>query len=114
MTKKELHVVRSKRVRAKVKIGNLPRLSVFRSNRYVFAQVIDPQKGKTLIAVSSAKVPGREKLTKRDAASKVGELIAQQALDKKIKHVVFDRGPYKYHGIVAAVAEGARKGGLQL
>lgn len=76
------------------------RLSVFRSNRYIYAQVIDDTKGATLVAA------------KGELPLKVGEEIAQKALKKKIKDVVFDRGRYRYHGRVKALAEAARKGGL--
>ncbi len=94
---------RHKRVRGKIKgTKKCPRLSVFRSNKHIYAQLIDDEKRKTLIAVSDSQ------------AFKVGKLIAEKALkDLKIKKVVFDKGPYKYHGKVKALAEGAREGGLK-
>ncbi len=107
---------RKKRVRAKVK-GTLaiPRLSLFRSNRHVWAQLIDDTNAKTLISASSleAKEKSKGKMKNVELAYKTGELIANKASEKKIKAVVFDRGGYKYHGIVKAVAEGARRGGLK-
>jgi len=80
-----------------------PRISVFRSNKYIYAQVINDEKGQTL---ASAKADGTE-------AFSVGEALAKKAKAKKITKVVFDKGGYKYHGQVKAVAEGARKGGLE-
>ena len=103
---------RLKRVRNKIaKNISIPRLSVFRSNRYVWAQIIDDQQGKTLVATSSKalKTTG----TKSEKAAKVGEDIAALAIKKKIVNVRFDRGLYKYHGRVKAVADGARKNGLK-
>jgi len=91
-----------------------PRLSVFRSNKAIYAQIIDDQKGKTLVAASSFNLNQEEqKLTKNEKAFKVGQILAQKALKAKIKKVVFDRRAYKYHGRVKALADGARKGGLQ-
>lgn len=93
---------RKMRVRRKLmRVSKLPRLTVFRSNRYIYAQVIDDRKGETLAAAGG----------KEPAA--VGEAIAKKAKVKKIAKVVFDRGPYKFHGRVKAVAEAARKGGLK-
>lgn len=91
-----------------------PRLSVFRSNKAIYAQIIDDGKGKTLAAATSLKL-GKEaqKLTKKEKAFKTGQLLAKKALKAKIKKVVFDRRAYKYHGRVKALADGARKGGLQ-
>ncbi len=108
---------RKRKVRVKVKKQkNLLRLSVFRSNKYIYTQVIDDSKGATLVSFSDAKL-GLEKRkefkTRTDIAAFVGEEIAKKALKKKISKVVFDRGGYRYHGIVKAVAEGARKGGLE-
>jgi len=91
-------------VRAKIK-GTLkvPRLCVFRSSRYIYVQLIDDEKGKTL-AASKGKLSG---------AREVGKSIGRQALKKKIKKAVFDRGGYKYHGRIKALADGAREGGLK-
>lgn len=91
-----------------------PRLSVFRSNKAIYAQIIDDQKSKTLVSASSLNLSQEEqKLTKSEKAFKVGQTLAQKALKAKIKKVVFDRRAYKYHGRVKALADGARKGGLQ-
>ena len=93
-----------------------PRLSVFRSNNHVWAQVIDDTVGKTLLAISDRDLPASVKKIagkKTALAEKVGALVAQKSLEKKITQVVFDRGGYRYHGILRAVAEGARKGGLR-
>lgn len=120
------------RVRVKVKgTKKTPRLSVFRSNRGLYAQLIDDEKGKTLASTSNREATGKSKvqnpkskvksknkqkvetkLTKLEQAREVGKLVAKKALEKKIQKIVFDRGGYKYHGRVKAVAEGAREGGL--
>lgn len=90
------------RVRRRLmRMSKLPRLSVFRSNRYIYGQVIDDKKGITLAAAR-----GKE-------PTEVGEKIAGAAKDKKIAKVVFDRGAYRFHGRVKALAEAARKGGLK-
>jgi large subunit ribosomal protein L18 len=91
-----------------------PRLSVFRSHETIYAQIIDDGKGKTLMAATSLKLAKEaQKLTKKEKAFKTGQLLAKKALKAKIKKVVFDRRAYKYHGRVKALAEGARKGGLE-
>ena len=112
--KKTREISRKIRVRAKIK-GTLdkPRLSVYRSNRFIYAQVIDDTKGKTIVGVSEKNLSLKEKTKKTDKSKELGLLIAKKVLDKKIKEVVFDRGSYKYHGRVKAVAEGARQGGLK-
>jgi large subunit ribosomal protein L18 len=86
-----------------------PRLSVYRSNRYLSAQVIDDTVGRTLVSASSR---GMKKMPRQEVAMAVGELLAEKALKARIKKVVFDRRHYLYHGLVKALAEGARKGGL--
>ncbi|MDO8487294.1 MAG: 50S ribosomal protein L18 [Candidatus Curtissbacteria bacterium] len=94
---------------------SIPRLVVSRSNKYLYAQIIDDTKGETLAAVSTLKVKGMKedsKNPKTNLAYTIGEKLAHDALAKKIKKVVFDRAGYKYHGRVKALAEGARKGGL--
>ncbi len=105
---------RKTRVGKKIK-GTMkrPRLSVFRSNKKVYAQLIDDGARKTLVAASEKDIKSKNKLTKTEKARLVGELLAKKSLKKKIKEVVFDRGPYRYHGRVKALAEGARKGGLK-
>ncbi|MBO4444743.1 MAG: 50S ribosomal protein L18 [Bacteroidaceae bacterium] len=87
-----------------------PRMTVFRSNKQIYVQVIDDLSGKTLAAASSL---GLEKMPKKEQASKVGELIAQKAQEAGIQTVVFDRNGYLYHGRVKEVADAARKGGLK-
>ena len=86
-----------------------PRMSVFRSNKQIYVQVIDDEAGRTLVAASSL---GMEAMPKQEQAEKVGEMIAKKALEAGITTVVFDRNGYLYHGRVKQVAEGARKGGL--
>lgn len=112
----ELRKKRHQRVR--VKLGGTagcPRLNVFRSNRHIYAQIIDDQSGRTLAAASSLD-PGLRDDSPRGsdtvAAEKVGALLARRALDSGISTVVFDRGGYRYHGRVKALADAARKEGL--
>ena len=103
---------RRRRVRAKV-IGTAerPRISVFRSNRGVFAQLIDDSAGATLAAVNWTEDDLR-KLPRMDQAKRAGELLAERAKAAGVEQAVFDRGGYRYHGRVRALAEGAREGGL--
>jgi large subunit ribosomal protein L18 len=103
---------RALRVRSKVRgTAERPRLSVFRSNRAIWAQIIDDSKGRTLANAASVHVTEKG-LSKNDQAVKVGELLAQRAKAAGVAQVVFDRGPYLYHGRVKALADGARQGGL--
>ena len=104
---------RRKRVRRKV-VGTAerPRLSVYRSNVHIYAQLIDDDAARTLAAADSREVGEAE--SRKDAARKVGELIARRAQEAGIEVAVFDRGGNKYHGRIAALAEGAREGGLKL
>jgi len=104
--------IRHKRVRSRV-TGALdrPRLSVFKANRHIYAQLIDDDAGKTLAAASSLEIKSKGKKT--DIAKEVGKLIATKALAKKIKAVKFDRGGFAYHGRIKALADGAREGGLE-
>ena len=129
--KQEKRYRRHKRIRAKIfGTAQRPRLSVFRSAKHIYAQLIDDEKGKTLVAASdlelSRKIPSikrriktkvenqrKIKTGKSTAAYEVGKLIAEKALKKKIRKVVFDRGGYKYHGRVKALAEAVREGGLK-
>jgi len=95
--------------------GSRPRLSIFRSGKHIYAQVIDDRKGTTLAAASSLDEGLQGKLktgANKDAASEVGKLIAERAIAAGVKAVVFDRGGYQYHGRVAALAAAAREGGL--
>lgn len=95
--------------------GGRPRLSVFRSGRHIYAQIIDDAQGRTLAAASTLEKAMRERLRSgadKEAAAAVGRLIAERALAAGVSAVVFDRGPYLYHGRVKALADGAREGGL--
>ena len=112
-TKPRQRLRRRRRVRAKVRgTADRPRLSVFRSNRGMGAQLIDDDAGRTLAAVNwtESDVKG---LQKAEQAKRVGELIAERAKAAGIENAVFDRGGYRYHGRVRALAEGAREGGLR-
>ncbi|MGG5822810.1 50S ribosomal protein L18 [Falsiroseomonas sp. HW251] len=103
------------RYQLKVKSGGRPRLSVFRSGKHIYAQVIDDGQGRTVAAASSLEKTMREGLktgADKDAATAVGKLVAERALAAGVTAVVFDRGPYLYHGRVKALAEAAREGGL--
>ena len=111
-TKNAMRARRAVRVRGKVRgTAERPRLSVFRSNRAIWAQVIDDGSGRTLASASSVNVT-ETGLSKTDQATKVGALIAERAKAAGIERVVFDRGSYLYHGRVKALADGAREGGL--
>ncbi len=112
--KKRVHrEKRRRRVRRKI-VGTArrPRLSVYRSNVHIYAQLVDDYAGHTLAAADSREVGEAENRT--EAARKVGELVAKKAAEAGIEEAVFDRGGNKYHGRVAALAEGARSGGLRL
>ena len=107
-----------KRLRNKARIRKkifgtkeVPRLNVFRSGKHIYAQIIDDLNQTTWLACSSLGLKGQSKAV--DTAKKVGEMIGKQALDNKIKQVVFDRGGFIYHGRVKALAEGARSAGLK-
>ena len=89
-------------------------MSVFRSNKHLWIQLIDDAAGRTLAAVSDKEIPRKGQKGRIAAALLLGGMIAKKAREKDIGSAVFDRGPYQYHGIVQAVAEGARKGGLVL
>ena len=103
---------RHRRVRAVIKgTAARPRLSVFRSSGHIYAQLIDDAKGSTLLSAGDIKNKTKEEGNR--AAYKIGEILAGKAIEKGIKEAVFDRGGYKYHGRVRALAEGARKGGLK-
>jgi large subunit ribosomal protein L18 len=100
------------RVRGKITgTAERPRLTVFRSNKQIYAQVIDDLTGKTLAAASSLKIT--DKASKKEIASKVGELIAKSAQEAGVTSVVFDRNGYLYHGRIKELADAARKGGLK-
>ena len=105
---------RHRRVRKKVSgTAERPRLAVFRSSKHIYVQAIDDLAGRTLVAASTVEADQRAGATATvDAAKKVGLLLAQRAKDAGISTVVFDRGGFNYHGRIAAVADGAREGGL--
>lgn len=99
-----------RRVRAKISgTAERPRLAVFRSNRFISAQLIDDTKGATLAAASSQEIKDT-----KNVAEEVGKILAKKAIAKKIKSAVYDRRSYKYHGQVKSLAEGARSGGLKI
>lgn len=113
LKKQEKRYRRHRRVRAKVSgTSERPRLCVFRSAKHIYAQMIDDQRGKTLVSASDKELKNTKNLKKVERAKEVGKLIAKKAVEKKIESAVFDRGGYKYHGRVKALAEGAREGGL--
>ncbi len=111
-TKKEQRRIKIKyRVRNKISgTAERPRMSVFRSNKQIYVQIINDETGTTLAAASSL---GLEAMPKKEQAAKVGEAIAKKALEAGIEKVVFDRNGYLYHGRVKEVADGARNGGLK-
>lgn len=109
--KQQSRLLRVRRVRAKITgTAERPRLSVCRSLKHIYAQIIDDTSGKTLAYAADSELKGEFK--KSEAALEVGKLIAQRAKEKKIEKVVFDRRDKRYHGRVKAVADGAREGGL--
>jgi large subunit ribosomal protein L18 len=112
LDKKTKKIIRHKRIKAKI-IGTkeAPRLCVFRSNKHIYAQLINDEKGEVII--SSKDVDIKKKIKKIELAFEVGKLIAQKAVEKKIGKIVFDRAGYKYHGRVKSLADGARQGGLK-
>ncbi len=121
--KREQRKKRHDRIRMKISgTPDTPRLNIYKSLKHIYAQVIDDTSGKTIISASSlqdAEVLDKVQLKDKDikgktlAAKKTGKIIAEKAAEKKIKKIVFDKGPYKYHGRVKALAEGAKEGGLE-
>ena len=115
--KRNARLRRKRRIRKTLSgSSDKPRLSVFRSARHIYAQVIDDTAGKTLVGVSTLTKEIRDTfsgLKKREAAEKVGEEIARRCKEMNIEQVVFDRNGYRYHGRVSSLAAGARKGGLK-
>ena len=111
--KSKLEQRRRVRVRRQIRrsANGRPRLSVFRSNKYIYAQVIDDLSGKT-VAAASSREDSVAAGANQEAAAEVGKLVAKRANEQGVKAVVFDRGPYLYHGRVKALAEAAREGGL--
>ena len=112
IAKRQAKTRRHKRVRSKITgTAVIPRLNLFRSNKGLFVQLINDDLGVTLVSVSEKEIKGKK--VKTDIAKEIGKLIAKKAQEKKIGKVVFDRGGYKYHGRIKAVAEGAREEGLK-
>ncbi len=112
-TTREARLRRHRRVRGKVRgTSERPRLAVFRSNKGIFAQLVDDDAGKTLAAFSWTNLPTSFKGDKTEQATEVGKRLADAAKQAGVEGVVFDRGGYLYHGRVKALAEGAREGGL--
>ena len=111
---KAQRVKRHQRVRSKVSgTAERPRLSVFRSENHIYAQIIDDVAGTTLVSASTVEKGFEGNGSNVEAAKKIGATVAERALAKGIENVVFDRGGYIFHGRVAALAEGAREGGLK-
>lgn len=116
MSEKKLSLKDKRQHRVRMKIrqsANRPRLTVFRSNKYIYVQIIDDQSGRTLVSANQKDVTGQRKGKKTDSSFAVGKLLAEKAKKKKIGEVVFDRGSFAYHGRVKAVADGTREGGLK-
>lgn len=115
--RKEAREKRHMRIRRRMNgSSDRPRLCIYRSNKHIYAQIVDDSQAHTLVAASSLDAELTDKLKKtwnRSSAEAVGELVAKRAIKKGIQAVVFDRGGYIYHGRVAAVAEAARKSGLE-
>jgi len=107
---------RHRKIRAKIKgTSKRPRVSVFKSNRHIFTQFIDDTEGKTILSskiISSKK--SKIKGSKTERASVIGEMLAEKAKELGIKEAVFDRGGFKFHGRVKAIAEGLKKGGIKI
>ena len=111
ITKIRIEKAKKTRTRNQAKSNNRLRLTVYRSNQSLFAQIINDQKGITLVGVHSKS--SEKGKTKTDQASELGKILAQKALEKKIDTVYFDRGHYKFHGRIKALAESARATGLK-
>ncbi len=113
ISKKQSRSKRKIRIRKKISGSeSRPRLVVFRSNRYIYAQIINDEKASTLVSFSSQNMEGENKLN-IETAKNVGKMIAQKAMSQNINTVVFDRNGYYYHGRVKALADGAREMGLK-
>ena len=114
MVKSDKNIRRQNRVRKdlKAKATDKCRLTVFRSSKHIYAQIIDDNSGKTIVSASSLTKDFKEKGSDISGASKVGTMIGEKGINAGIKDVFFDRGRYKYHGRVKALAEGAREAGL--
>jgi large subunit ribosomal protein L18 len=113
--KRRKRLKRKRHIRKKVQgTPDRPRLSVFKSNRHLYAQVIDDSAGATLASVSNLETDLRQMKVNVEDAGKIGELLGKRILEKQISRVVFDRNGYAYHGVVKALADGARKAGVEL
>jgi large subunit ribosomal protein L18 len=113
--KREARKRRHRRVRKRIRgAEGRPRLAVYRSNRHIYAQLVDDVSGRTLVAASSLEADATGKGDKKAAAKRVGEMIAKRAKDAGVERVVLDRGGRLYHGRVRSVAEAAREGGLKI
>jgi large subunit ribosomal protein L18 len=112
LSSRDIQHRRAQRVRSRLRqvSGGRPRLSVFRSAKNIYVQVIDDENGVTVAAAST--LEGKAKGSDKDAAARVGKLIAERAIEKGVKDVVFDRGGYIYHGRIKALADAAREAGL--
>lgn len=112
MNNNQRKIKRQIRTRAKIRgTDERPRLSVFKSNRFIYAQIINDEAQKTIVGVSEKHL--KEKIAGKSARAKaVGVLLAKKAIEKKVKKVVFDKGSYAFHGRVNEIAKGAREGGL--
>lgn len=118
ISRKAKRIIKHRRVRARVKgTAERPRLSVFRSNRHIYAQVVDDTQGKTLAHLNDAVLDEskskRKRSPKTDKARLIGKILGETLLKKGVKEIVFDRGGYKYHGQVKALAEGLRETGVK-
>ncbi|MFA6553214.1 MAG: 50S ribosomal protein L18 [Patescibacteria group bacterium] len=112
--KRNKRIVRSRRVRAKIHgTADKPRASIFRSLRHTYVQLINDDLGKTLLSVDDTAIKAAQGQKKVDHSKALGKAVAEKALASKISTIVFDRRGYRYHGRVAAVAEGMRDGGLK-
>lgn len=113
-SKRAARATRHSRVRRKIRgTASRPRLAVYRSNRYIYAQVIDDNEGHTIVAASSQEPDLRSERLTTETASRVGALVATRAKEAGIDTVVFDRGGYRFHGRVQALADAAREEGLE-
>lgn len=119
MAKTDVKVTRRSRIRRRIRAkisgtAERPRLSVFRSNKQIYAQIINDELGVTLVSCSSQiKDLTSQPVSKTELGAHVGKMLAERALAQGIEQVIFDRGGYRYHGRVKALAEGAREGGLK-
>jgi large subunit ribosomal protein L18 len=115
MSRRDARDRRHRRVRKKVQgTAERPRLAVFKSNRYIYAQIIDDESGRTIAAASSQEKVLRSKTLSVESAAEVGKLLAARATGADVTEVVFDRGGYPYHGRVKALADAVREAGVKL